>query len=107
FFGSMASHPLNAPIVGIAGVPGGGGYWLVASDGGVFSFGDAHFYGSMGSHPPSSPVGGITATLAGQGYLIYGASGSVDSFGDAPQFGDLPTTVNGYGGRIVGLAVRT
>ena len=107
FYGSMGSRPLNAPIVGIAGVPGGGGYWLVASDGGVFSFGDAHFFGSLGSHPPSSPVGGITATLAGQGYLIYGASGSVDSFGDAPQFGDLPTTLNGYGGRIVGLAVRT
>ena len=28
--------------------PSGNGYWLVASDGGIFSFGDAHFYGSMG-----------------------------------------------------------
>ncbi len=26
--------------------PTGKGYWLVASDGGVFSFGDARFYGS-------------------------------------------------------------
>ena len=26
----------------------GKGYWLVASDGGIFSFGDAAFYGSMG-----------------------------------------------------------
>ena len=36
---------MNRPIVGIA-VPSGRGYWLVASDGGIFSFGDAHFYGS-------------------------------------------------------------
>ena len=28
--------------------PTGHGYWLVASDGGIFTFGDAHFYGSTG-----------------------------------------------------------
>ena len=28
--------------------PDGGGYWLVASDGGVFTEGDAQFHGSMG-----------------------------------------------------------
>ena len=28
------------------------GYWLVASDGGIFAFGDAHFYGSTGGIPP-------------------------------------------------------
>ena len=32
--------------------PTGKGYWLVASDGGIFSFGDARFYGSTGSDPP-------------------------------------------------------
>ena len=35
--------PLNAPIVGIAATPDGDGYYLVAADGGVFTFGDAHF----------------------------------------------------------------
>ena len=50
FFGSLAGQHLNEPIVGIAPTPDGGGYWLVASDGGVFSFGDAHFYGSMGGN---------------------------------------------------------
>jgi hypothetical protein len=44
----MGGHPLNQPIVGMAAVPGGGGYWEVASDGGIFSFGDAQFYGSLG-----------------------------------------------------------
>jgi hypothetical protein len=27
----------------------GKGYWLVASDGGIFTFGDARFYGSTGA----------------------------------------------------------
>jgi len=27
----------------------GGGYTLVASDGGVFNYGDSQFYGSLGS----------------------------------------------------------
>ena len=42
------SH-LNQPVVGMAATPDGGGYWLVASDGGIFSFGDAGFHGSTGA----------------------------------------------------------
>ena len=34
------------------------GYWLVASDGGVFTFGDAEFSGSLGGMPLSAPVVG-------------------------------------------------
>ena len=49
FFGSAGSLRLNAPIVGMAATPDGGGYWLVASDGGIFSYGDAAFHGSAGS----------------------------------------------------------
>ena len=41
--------PLNRPIVGMAATPDGRGYWLVAADGGVFTFGDATFYGSAGA----------------------------------------------------------
>ena len=47
------AQPLNAPIVGMATTPDGGGYWLVASDGGVFTFGDAGFYGSTGNFKPA------------------------------------------------------
>ena len=36
-----AARHLNQPIVGIAATPTGKGYWLVASDGGVFTFGNA------------------------------------------------------------------
>ena len=50
-------HPLNRPVVGMAATPDGRGYWLVASDGGIFSFGDAAFYGSTGSIA-AQPAGG-------------------------------------------------
>ncbi len=33
----------------MAAAPNGGGYWLVAADGGIFPFGGAEFYGSISS----------------------------------------------------------
>ena len=42
------------PIVGMAATPTGRGYWLVASDGGIFTFGDASFHGSTGRRPRSA-----------------------------------------------------
>ena len=33
----------------MATTPDKRGYWLVAADGGIFSFGDARFYGSTGA----------------------------------------------------------
>ena len=47
-----AATTLNKPIVGMAATPDGKGYWLVASDGGIFAYGDAAFYGSTGGHDP-------------------------------------------------------
>ncbi|WP_276947576.1 hypothetical protein, partial [Ferrimicrobium acidiphilum] len=44
--GLSGSHPLNAPIVGMAATSNGGGYWMVGKDGGVFNFGNATNYGS-------------------------------------------------------------
>jgi hypothetical protein len=40
----------------MAATPDGKGYWLVASDGGIFAFGDARFYGSMGGTHLNRPV---------------------------------------------------
>ena len=42
YAGSAAGMPLAGTIVGIASTPHFG-YWLVAADGGVFGYGDAHF----------------------------------------------------------------
>ena len=45
----------------MAAPPGGGGYWLVARDGGIFTFGDAGFRGSTGAIRLNRPVIGMTA----------------------------------------------
>jgi beta-lactamase class A len=68
----------------MAATPGGGGYWLVGSDGGVFSFGDARFFGSLGAVRLSAPVVGVAATPGGGGYWLVGSDGGVFTFGDAP-----------------------
>jgi hypothetical protein len=71
----------------MAATPTGQGYWLVASDGGIFSFGDAAFYGSVGGNPAVKPVVGMAATPSGQGYWLAGSDGGIFSFGDATFFG--------------------
>ena len=47
FYGSAGSLDLQRPIVGIVPTKDAEGYWLDASDGGVFSYGDTQFYGSI------------------------------------------------------------
>ena len=42
----------------MAADPDGGGYWLVASDGGIFAFGDAGFFGSTGGIRLNRPIVG-------------------------------------------------
>jgi hypothetical protein len=74
---------LNKPIVGMASTPDGKGYWLVASDGGVFSFGDAAFYGSTGAIHLNQPIVGMASTPDGNGYWLVASDGGVFSFGDA------------------------
>ena len=76
-------HPLNKPIVGMAPTPDGGGYWLVASDGGIFSYGDAGFFGSTGSIHLNKPIVGMAPTPDGGGYWLVASDGGIFSFGDA------------------------
>jgi hypothetical protein len=57
----------------------GNGYWMVASDGGIFAFGDAPFHGSTGGDNLVSPVVGMGATPAG--YWLTASDGGVFSFG--------------------------
>jgi hypothetical protein len=85
--GSLLGHPLNEPIEGISPTPDREGYWLVASDGGVFAFGDAGFFGSMGGRPINRPVIGMAPTVDGGGYWLVASDGGVFAFGDAGFFG--------------------
>ena len=48
----------------MAATPDGGGYWLVARDGGIFSYGDAAFEGSAGVTALNAPVTAMAATPA-------------------------------------------
>jgi hypothetical protein len=79
--GSVA-HPAQ-PIVGMASTAGGGGYWLVASDGGIFTFGDATFKGSTGAIHLNRPIVGMAATPDGGGYWLVASDGGIFTFGDA------------------------
>jgi len=76
-------------VVGIAATPDGRGYWLVASDGGIFAFGDATFQGSMGGTHLVAPVIGMAATPDGKGYWMAAADGGVFAFGTAPFQGSM------------------
>jgi hypothetical protein len=58
----------------MAATPSGRGYWLVASDGGVFTFGDAGFYGS-GAGRAIPPVVGIAVSSNGAGYWLLAQGG--------------------------------
>ena len=78
---------LNAPIVGVAPLPDGRGYWEVAADGGVFAFGAARFHGSTGSDHLNRPIVGMEATPDGRGYWEVAADGGVFTFGDAAFYG--------------------
>ena len=78
---------LNAPVVGMAETHGDGGYWEVASDGGIFTFGDATFQGSAGALHLNAPVVGMAATPDGDGYWLVASDGGVFNYGDAGFYG--------------------
>ncbi len=63
------------------------GYWEVAADGGVFSFGDAGFYGSAADFKDFGTTVGLVPTPDGKGYWLASATGKVFAFGDASYYG--------------------
>ena len=92
FLGSTGNIRLNKPIVGMTPTrdvfltdsgPRAAGYWLVASDGGIFAFGGAEFYGSTGNMVLNQPIVGISRTPTGAGYWMVATDGGIFSFGDA------------------------
>ena len=84
---ALSGIKLSQPIVGMAATPDGQGYWLVASDGGIFTFGDAEFYGSTGAIHLNKPIVGMAATPDGKGYWLVASDGGIFTFGDAAFYG--------------------
>jgi Peptidase A4 family len=83
-----AGKKLNAPIVGMVPSSDDGGYFMVASDGGVFAFGDAKFEGSCpGIGGCSGSAVAVMPDATGNGYWLVTATGHVYTFGDASNYG--------------------
>jgi hypothetical protein len=76
-------------VISMAATSTGHGYWLLASDGGVFSFGDARFHGSTGNLHLNSPVISMAAAPSGAGYWLVASDGGIFSFG-VPFYGSVP-----------------
>jgi hypothetical protein len=100
-------------FAGSAGLPGppsppppapssNSSYWLVASDGGIFSFGNAGFFGSTGGMRLSRPVVGMAATPDKRGYWLVASDGGIFNFGDANFYGSEGGTP--LNAPIVGIA---
>jgi N-acetylmuramoyl-L-alanine amidase len=97
----VAVVPSTHLVVASAGDPATGGYWLAATDGGVFAFG-APFEGSAGALPLVRPVVGMTPAADDHGYWLVASDGGIFAYGSAAFHGSM-------GGRslnepIVGMA---
>jgi photosystem II stability/assembly factor-like uncharacterized protein len=94
---------LTEPASMIAPVPGGGGYWLASSSGGVTACGTAPFYGApRTSQLQGAKVVAITAASDGHGYFLLARNGRVVGFGPGAQVhGSGPSAGTPY----VGMAV--
>ena len=77
----------SAAPAGAAGAGPSTGYWMVASDGGIFAYGGAKFFGSTGSIKLNMPIVGMAATPSGNGYWLVASDGGIFSFGDAGFYG--------------------
>ena len=76
--GAMALTPDTTPKPG---------YWLVGSDGSVYSYGSASALGSLRGTPLARPIAGMAPTPSGGGYWLVGTDGGIFSYGDAKFFG--------------------
>jgi hypothetical protein len=86
----------------MSATPDGKGYWLVASDGGIFTFGDAAFNGSTGAIHLNEPIIGMAPTENGQGYWLVASDGGIFTYGNAGFIGSL----GGTGKGVIGIVVN-
>jgi hypothetical protein len=85
----IGPQPIDKGAMDITRTASGNGYYIVASDGGVFSFGDAPFFGSMGDKHLNAPVVDMAVRPQGDGYWLAAADGGVFTFGSAPFCGSM------------------
>ena len=97
----LSAAPSNA-AADSAGSTSASGYWLVGSDGGIFTYSGAKFYGSPGGLT-DKPIVGMAVTPDGKGYWLVGSDGGVFTYGDAAFYGSPGgVTLNKP---IVGIAI--
>jgi hypothetical protein len=102
---ALSNLRLAQPIVGMTATTDGNGYWLVASDGGIFSYGNATFYGSTGAIHLNKPIVGMASTPNGKGYWLVASDGGIFSYGNAAFFGSTGSIV--LNKAVVGMATTT
>lgn len=85
-FGDRMGKTKRFPIIDLLPSPSGKGYYLLAANGRVSSFGDAVFRGN--AFALAAPASAVALTPSGAGYLVLAADGSVAVFGDAQHQGD-------------------
>jgi hypothetical protein len=71
---------------------------VVASDGGIFAFGDADFYGSTGAVPLNASIVGMAATADGHGYWLVVADGGIFTLAIATQCSSYTAALAATGG---------
>jgi hypothetical protein len=84
----------GAPRVAMVSTASDQGYWLAASDGDVFNFGDAGFYGSLSLSDGKlvkaalqRPIVGMERTRNDRGYWLVASDGGIFAFGNARFLG--------------------
>ena len=86
-YGDPGGAPLNRPIVDMVPSRDRHGYWMVASDGGIFSYGDTRFFGSTGALTLNKPIVGLSPTNNQSGYWMVASDGGIFSYGNANFYG--------------------
>ncbi|MGH2684844.1 MAG: hypothetical protein ACRDJP_05185, partial [Actinomycetota bacterium] len=90
FHGSLPELQVDKPVAAMTPTPSGAGYWIVTTDGNIYSFGDAEFFGSpaLSGLCEVPKAVRIVASGSGNGYWVQSADGTTWAFGDARHYGD-------------------
>jgi peptidoglycan hydrolase-like protein with peptidoglycan-binding domain len=89
YFGSMVNEVENGIPVSLMCRPQGDGYWIVSSDGGVFTYGAASFYGSAGGSGSYTDFIDGSVAPNGEGYWLVRQTGGVYSYGAVAYHGGV------------------